>query len=363
MVSSEKYLLPLKSDRLLDVLRGIAVLMVIMIHLGFILYNFNVLSSSAKYLEDLNMLSRFGSAGPMLFFLISGFLLYSLYFKKYSSRIFFKRRIARIYPMWVLFTVISIFSAYTTGFYGDGVKLDSLYNVFVVILFIFFLGILIPSTWDFIPGGWSIQGEVINYLLFPLIKKYSIYIILSFQILYASIVLIFENVNLQEEYMGYIRSAQIISTATFWFLVGVIISKVSLKDIKINLLFVCFVSIFIVANLLLQAPNNISQLDASVAILLALALGLLIEKKINFMAVIMSEIGKYSYGIYLIHFIFLTTVGTISAKIFANITISNIGLTFFISFICFVLVTVLSFYSAKFIYKYYELPFIKMAKK
>lgn len=357
------YLLPLKSDRLLDVLRGIAVLMVIMIHLGFMLYNMNSVSSSAVFLNDLNYVARFGSAGPMLFFLISGFLLYSLYFKKYSSKTFFKRRLARIYPMWVLFTLVSIFSAYTTGFYGDGVKLDSIQNIATVLLFLVFLGILVPSTWDFIPGGWSIQGEVINYILFPFIKKYSIYLVLSLQILYASIVLVVENMNLGSEYEGYVRSLEIVSTATFWFILGVLVSKIALKDIKVNAIFFVYVVIFVAGNIILQAPNNISQFQSSVAIIVAILLGLLIENKFNIIAKMLASIGMYSYGIYLIHFIFLSAAGAISTKIFSQIETSNLFITFGISLAIFCIVTTLSFYTAKIVYKHYELPFINMGKR
>ena len=362
-MSEVKYFLPLKSDRLLDVLRGIAVLMVIMIHLAFTLYNFNKSSSSADELKSITDFARYGSAGPMLFFLISGFLLESLYYKKYSSKVFFKRRLARIYPMWVLFTLVSILSAYTTGFYGDGVKLDSLYNVLIAVLFLGFLGIFIPSTWDFIPGGWSIEGEVVNYLTFPLIRKFSMVTIVVLQSCYAVMVIVFQNINLGEAYAGFLRSSQIISTATFWFILGVIVSRLAMKTLTVTPKLIIAGTLFITINLFLNAPNNISQWQSAVAIIIALALGLLVEKKLNFFAKLISEIGKYSYGIYLIHFIFLTAVANVSVKIFSSISDSNIFITLGLSFACFIVVTVLSFYFAKLVYKYYELPFINKAKK
>lgn len=361
-MSETKYLLPLKSDRLLDVLRGIAVLMVITIHLAFTFYSFNKNTDSGEYLKNITTIARFGSAGPMLFFLISGFLLESLYRQKYASKTFFKRRIARIYPMWILFTIISIISAYTTGFYGTGIKLDSLHNIAVIVMFILFLGLLIPSTWDFIPGGWSIEGEVINYLTFPIIRKTNIVWVLLLQTLFAIFVLfaqnyIFDNPN------GYLRSFQTVSTATFWFIIGVLISRVATKKIKLNFKINSMLFIFIATNLMLNAPNGISQVKTSLAIILAVGLGVFIEKKIETIAKLISEIGKYSYGIYLIHFIFLTIIAKYSFIIFNKINESNMVIVLSILCVSFLFITLLSYYFAKILYKYFELPFINLGKK
>lgn len=165
-----------------------------------------------------------------------------------------------------------------------------------------------------------------------------------------------------ECFYGYLRVFQVFSTASFWFILGVVVSRSATKGFSFKRYwFSIFVFGFV--NLLLDAPNNISQFHAFIAVSAAVVIGWIIDNRFNFGAKIFSEVGKYSYGIYLVHFVFLSIAVYLSVDVFKNISESSMFIVFSLSVAVFVFVTVASFYSAKLIYKYFELPFINFGKR
>jgi peptidoglycan/LPS O-acetylase OafA/YrhL len=77
----------------IDVLRGIAILMVILIHVGTYTHG---LQQSIKNFTD------YGSRGVPLFFIVSAFTLFRTVSKKFNAKSFYIRRFARIAPMFFL---------------------------------------------------------------------------------------------------------------------------------------------------------------------------------------------------------------------------------------------------------------------
>src|ERR1700738_2923222 len=77
----------------IDVLRGIAILMVILIHVGT---HSHVQEKSIKSFTD------YGSRGVQLFFVVSAFILFRHVCKKFNPKSFYTTRYARIAPMFFL---------------------------------------------------------------------------------------------------------------------------------------------------------------------------------------------------------------------------------------------------------------------
>lgn len=341
------------SHDFLDILRGIAVIFVVTIHAGF-LYNNNVTddlrNTFSVDFDIIIFLSRFGSAGPMLFFVISGFLMAMLYFEKYESKLFFKRRIYRIMPMWVLFSIIASLQLFN---YGNAPDLFTTFGISALIMNIIFLSLFFAKLWDFVPGGWSIQAEMVNYSLFHVMKKTKLEIVLIFQLAVSVITFILENLKTSEVVLIPI---QIINTGAFWFFVGVILSNYLKNNTKPSLLEFIIMGISFVVTMLTNAPNQISQAQSLVSVLSGIVIGFIILK-IKYINKIIVEVGKYSYGIYLIHFIIIQLLVQVVAV--KEILIFNPIFTW-LSLI--VITTLFTYLLAKPIFTIFEKPFINKAR-
>ena len=143
----------LKKLQFLDSLRGLAILLVLLVHSGGLAELFG------RKLE----MANFGQRGVQLFYEISAFsLLYSHYSRKEASyRAFFIRRFFRIAPLFYL----SIAANYVaTVLVAGGPPLSGLaYLSGFTFLFGFH-----PSTINAVaPAGWSVAVEAIFYAIFP----------------------------------------------------------------------------------------------------------------------------------------------------------------------------------------------------
>jgi len=103
-----------------------------------------------------------------LFFMLSGFVMamnYGHMFQQHitlrSCRIFFSRRFARIYPLYLL-TLLLAFLLVLTGhlqYFGSRLRTDFVANLFLVQNWGWWVSLNVPS--------WSISAEWFSYLLFP----------------------------------------------------------------------------------------------------------------------------------------------------------------------------------------------------
>jgi peptidoglycan/LPS O-acetylase OafA/YrhL len=143
---------------LFDSLRAIAALAILVFHVAAI----------TGALEDAvtgDLLAVLGSRGVMLFFLISGFLLYRPFVAARAEgrprprvRRYFRRRVLRIVPAyWTALTLLAIFPGIVGVFTGDWWR------------YYFFLQLYSPDTvGGGIPVAWSLSVEVSFYLALPL---------------------------------------------------------------------------------------------------------------------------------------------------------------------------------------------------
>lgn len=146
--------------------RGIAVLLVFFVHFNALFANY--LDPNSGLRAGLRFLGFVGNAGVDLFFVISGYLIYSMLIRKpvrYGH--FLKRRAERIYPVF-----LSVFSLYLvlSLIFPDQSKIHgTLGHQIVYILENLFL---LPGILHIVPMisvAWSLSFEFFFYLLVPIL--------------------------------------------------------------------------------------------------------------------------------------------------------------------------------------------------
>jgi len=152
----------------IDVIRGVAVAGVVMVHTsGTFAISGNVNSPAQQRLSELFSSGRFGVE---LFFLISGFLIAWIYENSgKSTSSFLVARFFRIWPLWFLFSIV------WACIWWVEQELSAREIGYAVVLSSLFLLWTSPDFYDsFIGGAWSIQIEVFSYLVFAFAQKWSV---------------------------------------------------------------------------------------------------------------------------------------------------------------------------------------------
>jgi peptidoglycan/LPS O-acetylase OafA/YrhL len=146
----------------LDLLRFVAVLMVIVSHLA-------MEPIPASRMQFLSHVVGYGTAGVNLFFVLSGFLVSGLLFNEYkrtgelSIKRFYVRRAWKIYPAFYFFLTVS----YIYARYGVGDKIRDR----ILVREVFFFQNYAPGYWN---HTWSLAVEEHFYILLPLILLFMV---------------------------------------------------------------------------------------------------------------------------------------------------------------------------------------------
>lgn len=356
---------PSSMSRTIDFARAIAVLLVISTHTSQQIRETDNYSPSV-FIDYVLSIGNLGAAGVPLFFVISGFLMQWLHEKNFSMKTYWKKRFARIYPLWVFWTLVAILSAIfpITAFgvepiylFGHGIIPNNFHNIVLIFLQLLFLGWLVPSIWNsFVPGGWSIQSEMGNYLLFAFLKKIKLEIIFSSIVL---VTLLYILVIDEKIPASFTPIAQAAVTSPYWFFSGVLLSKLMSKTSKLGMKnkFVLGTFIFATCCTVFTDGPFISQAGSLVVILIALVLSFILARKIEGQTLV--TIGKYSYGIYFAHFIFILPITRINDFV-ASFTPNSIKdlTTLVVLIFSYIFVLLGSLALAKITYRYIEKPFL-----
>lgn len=145
-----------RSTRYLDGVRGIAILMVVMVHASLQCPNLPpVLSAFAFY----------GVRGVQLFFIVSGMtLMLSHVARRLQPANFYARRFFRLAPMFYGGAALYLLLGATTGLGAapHGAKAGE-----VLVTLAFVHGWSISAINKIVPGGWSVAAEAMFYAVFP----------------------------------------------------------------------------------------------------------------------------------------------------------------------------------------------------
>jgi peptidoglycan/LPS O-acetylase OafA/YrhL len=162
----------------LNSLRFIAAMMVLFPHIE----QFKSICHIQNNLGSCRM--KLGTIGVILFFVLSGFLITYLLLteeniqKRISIKAFYLRRILRIWPLYFLIILLSLWilpniNIFILPGYGKDIVYKDL--ILKIILYIVFFPNLVLSLLGFVPYAsqtWSIGTEEQYYLVWPIILKY-----------------------------------------------------------------------------------------------------------------------------------------------------------------------------------------------
>jgi peptidoglycan/LPS O-acetylase OafA/YrhL len=370
----------------LDIIRGIAIFGVVVFHTSQ-LTNEIVINHSGRPKIIFTDFFNLGAYGVELFFVLSGWLLASIYQEKGTiGKSYWVRRLAKIMPLWVVFYVGQILYAQLgvqAGWYsarqvspGQNSFLHSPLGITLTTM-TFTLWIS-SSLWNtVIPGAWSIQAEVGHYLLFPKIRNMSLRGLLIFASCFNcfSIVLILFSLThyysqfpiaVQQIIAAYLR-LNLFTTFDF-FLIGIISYRIYSQYFKIGKLSIArnelnknsFAFIFFVLSFMF-VPLTIGRIIEAVGFIftsLIIGLGIL---RVSQLRILFMGMGKYSYFIYFIHFqlLFFLTRWTNNVNFGLNYDFSQIVIFVPLLFSTLALSILLGYFS----YRYFEAPILRRAQK
>ena len=366
----------------LDVLRGLAIFGVVAVH-SIQTTDSLVLNNESDFFYWLISLGKYGVE---LFFFLSGWLLASIYGISGNKlgKAYWVRRMARIYPLWILFLFIAFLRWEFTNSgqlnsplkHIDG-QSDFLHSTAGVIVLTFsFTLFMSASLWNsVIPGGWSIQAEVAHYLLFPIMRNRSLNSVLKLvaliNLLTSALYVARPELNSLPSLFLKIIDAWVrlsLYSTIGYFIIGILgyiaFSKVResgfsgqmFTDFKIshNTFIVFFLSL-----LLIPCPFG-NQIEAIgyLSLMIPVSFGILYNKKISSL---FQFLGKHAYFIYFMHFLVLASVTWIAEKM--NFTSSQIGAQQVIFMAVFMYALTSSSLLAVPSMKFFERPIVKIAQK
>lgn len=365
----------------IDLLRGVAILNVIAVHSAI---NVQGLNSFTIYIFN------YGQMGVQLFFVVSAITLcLSMQQRNESSFYnFYVRRYFRIAPLYYiaigLYFVWLVFKDYWSN---RPFEVPNEYSLKYVLANFFFVHGFFPDGYNSsVPGGWSISTEMMFYLTFPFLfliqkktqfKKLIIFAVaLSVSLLIIKCLLIYQ-LQVKLILSGYISTFKInyefinlsILNQMSVFLIGILTYRlIYIEKLMINSWYLIIAFIFTVFSCILLNSIWIQYNPASTYIYPVLSaasfsiLALKFSSYSNFNSTIsrcLIKIGKYSFSIYVFHFLVLDIVVFLFKKlIFNRIQLEEMQLA-----LIFIMVTFFTYFFSKLSYKYIELKGIGLGKK
>ena len=355
----------------IDVLRGIAILMVVLLHVGT---HSHVQEKLIKSFTD------YGSRGVQLFFIVSAFTLFRNFTQKFNPKSFYIRRYARIAPM---FFLALIFYA-IVGLPGSKLDMWNLGDHSTYMLVIPFLHGLSPYSYNaLVPGGWSVACEFLFYYSLPFLAFFcrgfrSTLIVLCLALIEADIWTRLYQSHLEPFFSGHAASIDIsrpisdfINLAFFYqipvFISGMLLVYVNIDAIRHScakskiLSSAVRVSPYLAAIILLAAAaSGNATLQSRMATIfvfsfLVFSFSLSPQNLLVNKAIIL--IGKYSYSIYLVHFVFLDPYTKLTAGWLPNLA------PILQLIVVFGLVATSSYVISMLTYRFIEDPFIKLGHR
>lgn len=332
----------------LDYLRGISAL-------GIMFYHYSSWAFGHYSADD--FLGRVGIYGVSIFYILSGITLYLVYFEKMKFKhsdlkLFFKKRILRIFPLlWLVNCIVLFFS-------------DKKFAISDLILN--FTGLFGFFKWHIYlsSGIWSIGNELVFYVFFPFFvfftksKKMLMYI-LSFMIfisfMYFTFFILKNDILLENQWKNYTNPLNQVFYFLLGFLIGHLIGGWNIG--RNNLIYaalgalVLFIYFPIDGNIM----NLITGVNRLIFTFIVTVFTISVYKlPFTFPRVphlVLTFFGEISYSLYLLHPIVWTVVN----RLFRSVFNSNTGVVIPTA----ILVTIVTSYL---VHQYFEKLFMNLGK-
>lgn len=346
----------------IDCLRGVAILMVILVH-------------SAAGVENLSqvpdLISKYCQTGVQLFFVVSAYTLCLSSEKRGANRAnvmsFYIRRVFRIVPVYwfgiILYTLVAYFNIFDKQHldFGNYTTKNILANVF------FYHG-FVPIANNFIvPGGWSIAVEMCFYLIFPFLialankvvvsHKANLLFISSGIVLSQIIIILLTSMGFVMENNGFLYF-NIVNQLPCFFIGMSYFYYLKFGSFRYNWKWnLVGLALFTVFALLLWRLK-IGYLFSWIPILASISFIFLMDifrLQPKFGVNVLQKIGEQSYSMYLFHFMFVYSID------FLPISLRNAGSISLITL--FLTIVLLSFIVGKISFQLLERPFTRLASK
>jgi peptidoglycan/LPS O-acetylase OafA/YrhL len=351
----------------IDVLRAIAILMVIFVHNS---QTVKGLSAQAK------SISEYGQIGVQLFFVASAYTLCFSQTKRiqeeHQLKSFFVRRFFRIAPLYY-FAIAWYFLTDPVNNILKIINVTPHYEFINVLANVFFLHGFVPfANNNIVPGGWSIGAEMAFYALFPTLFRLFSWAHSKWGMLplYGLIIIsILFNTTVQVV-IGRFLSVELISDPFIYrnlinqlpvFLLGMTIFFHHQYNHGLQVPIVAQSIIFAGLTLFLELLFDDKQpwilVTVTVCSGISFVVLLNILKELNYSNKMLEEIGKVSYSMYIFHFGFVWFL-------VPGLKMNLEGLVepHLLLILSFIIAVASTFWVAKLSYKYIESPGILLGK-
>ncbi|MBB6609947.1 acyltransferase [Pontibacter sp. Tf4] len=296
-----------KKLQYIDTLRGVAIMMVMLVHTTQVVPDLPFLT---------NTLADLGKLGVQLFFVLSAYTLCLSASKRQKEDnpllFFYIRRFFRIAPLYYL--GIALYGLYHLAI-GADTSYFTLKNILANVFFVH--GFYIPANNTIVPGGWSIGTEMAFYAIFPFVFYFYkrrvrnrtgmlLFPLVAMVccLLLTQLLLYISNYSLNENAFLYFNLLNQLPV----FLLGISYYCFTRKYIHVSLPAASFVWPAVCYALVLAAGffffrDNITS-KPFIAGLIFVVLLQLVKKVKSLNVRFLSRIGQLSYAMYLFHFVF-----------------------------------------------------------
>jgi peptidoglycan/LPS O-acetylase OafA/YrhL len=350
--------------RYIDAVRGIAILLVLMVHTN--LFGTHVNNGG------LTALISQGARGVQLFFIASAFTLFHSYSNRYNKELnpdrnFFIRRFFRIAPVYYLGIVYYLCQEGLGShfFMGDREPV-SIFNIIANVLFLHGIN----PNWinSIVPGGWSITVEMTFYLLIPLLFR-------KIKNLKSACLFLLISIVIMLVFNGILKNHPFITNQQTWkdflffylpsqlpvFAMGIVLYFLINSDKKIKTKNIFLLMIFILALSVLLFPF-IKQVHIIFSVVAIVFVYLLSKKQWKiFVNPFFCYLGKISYSMYISHFAVLYYLGKLHLADYIHVT--SVASSFINYLIRLTILIALSSILATILNKTVEQGFQKLGKK
>ena len=364
-------------DSFLDIVRGIAILSVILVHSGASANAASLAAGGHGVPPLITGITDLGRFGVQLFFLLSGWLLENLYGSRtnvFSIRKFFVRRIARIYPLWLVFLVAGFLLpllGLSTGIQRLTQASDSSFaamTLLIVATTLTFTLWAFPSLWNtVIPGGWSIQAEIGHYFFFPVLRRLSIagmiYLVAVMRLLTG--IFYFSSQSLHNASFSYVLDAWLrlgLQNSLLYFVGGLLIGR--WKKGQSEQWKGIFWPVLLIGFSLVISSDMLSEELMKIGFIFLALVSAAVISKTKALAAVFIKLGNYSYFIYFCHFVGLSLLDVVmrSAGFFSLISNSP-GYSIALIPAYFTFSLLFSYSLAIASWRWFESPVIQLARK